>query len=191
TFFRDYVYIPLGGSRRGLPRTLLNLLVVWALTGLWHGAKWTFVLWGLYYFVFLALEKLFLRRLLEKLPSPISWLYTSFVVFMGWVIFKFTDAELLVTAAKGLFGLNGNPLGGFQVELFLQNRLFLLLVSALVCTPFFTWLGGRISSGLGDRPLLGGLWTALTGAAVPVALLLLSTAMLVGGSYNPFIYFQF
>ncbi len=191
TFFRDYVYIPLGGSRRGLLRTLLNLLIVWSLTGLWHGASLTFVAWGLYYFVFLALEKLFLGKLLKILPSPVSWLYTALVVFFGWVIFRFTEPELLITALKGMFGLNGNALTSFQVGLFFENRCFILLASALVCTPIFKMLGEKISARCGENPALSRVWSIFTLCIIPAAILLLSTAMLVGGSYNPFIYFHF
>lgn len=190
-FFRDYVYIPLGGSRRGIPRTLLNLFIVWSLTGLWHGASITFVLWGVYYFVFLALEKLFLGKWLKRLPSALSWLYTALVVFFGWVIFRFTEPELLITALRGMFGLNGNPLTSFQVGLFFENRVFILLASALVCAPWLGTLGGRIAARCGEKAALSRVWSIFTLCVVPAAILLLSTAMLVGGSYNPFIYFHF
>ena len=190
-FFRDYVYIPLGGSRRGMPRTLLNLFIVWSLTGLWHGASITFVLWGVYYFVFLALEKLFLGEWLKRLPSAVSWLYTTLVVFFGWVIFRFTEPELLITALRGMFGLNGNPLTSFQVGLFFENRVFILLASALVCAPWLGTLGGRIAARCEGRAALSRAWSIFTLCVVPAAILLLSTAMLVGGSYNPFIYFHF
>ena len=111
SFFRDYVYIPLGGNRKGKPRQALNLLIVWFLTGMWHGAGWNFILWGLYYFVFLALEK-FLIPGLQRLPAFFAHLYTLVVVFFGWVLFYFTDFTQGIVVLKGLFGLNGNGGGG-------------------------------------------------------------------------------
>lgn len=190
-FFRDYVYIPLGGSRRGTARTLLNLLIVWSLTGLWHGASWTFVIWGLYYFVFLALEKFGLRKLFERLPKPICRLYTIVVVFFGWAIFKFTDLELLMTVLRGMFGLNGNALTSYQVTVLFKNNMFILAVSALFCTPVFKYLGRRLSAATANSRALSVAYNTLVCCVIPVALLLLSTALLVGNSYNPFIYFNF
>ena len=108
SFFRDYVYIPLGGNRKGKARQALNLLIVWFLTGMWHGAGWNFILWGLYYFVFLALEK-FLIPGLQRLPAVFAHLYALIVVFFGWVLFYFTDFTQGWVVLKGLFCLNGNP----------------------------------------------------------------------------------
>ena len=191
TFFRDYVYIPLGGSRRGLPRTIVNLFIVWSLTGLWHGASTTFILWGIYYFVFLVLERLFLKDKLEKLPRFIPWLYTALVVYFGWTIFKFTDMRLLGTVFKGMLGLNGNPFINFQVKLFFENRFIVLLVSMLFCSPLFKKLGEKLDSLTADSALGTTVWHSFRYCIIPAVILLLSTAMLVGGSYNPFIYFHF
>ncbi len=190
TFFRDYVYIPLGGSRCSRWRNLLNLLVVWALTGLWHGASWNFVLWGLYFFVFLVLEKLFLKKLLDKLPV-ISNLYLLLVVAVGWILFRNSDLRLALTVFRGLFCLNGNPLSNYQSVVFLQNNLFILALCMLASTPFFRWLGEKLSAA-GERSAgFGRIWTGVSCAVIPIALLLVSTMGLVGNSYNPFIYFQF
>lgn len=191
TFFRDYVYIPLGGSRRGTARTLLNLLIVWSLTGLWHGASWTFVIWGLYYFVFLALEKFGLRRFFERLPKPVSWLYTVLVVFFGWAIFKFTDLELLGTLLRGMFGLNGNALTSYQVTVLFKNNVLILLTSLVFCTPLFKYIGRRMSADAAKSRSLSIAYNSLVCCVIPVALLILSTSLLVGDSYNPFIYFNF
>ena len=190
SFFRDYVYIPLGGSRCSLPRNLLNLLVVWALTGLWHGASWNFVLWGLYFFVFLLLEKLFLKKLLDRLPL-LSHLYLLLVVAVGWVLFRNGDLRLAAAILRGMVGLNGNALTNFSAKVLLKNNLYILIFSMLASTPLFAALGRAIS-----RPLKrsrGGrrLRNLFRYALLPIAMLLLATMGLVGDSYNPFIYFQF
>ena len=130
SFFRDYVYIPLGGNRRSALRTVFNTFVVWALTGLWHGASWNFVLWGLYWFVFLMIERLVLGRALKRL-RVLPHLYLLLVVFLGWVLCRFTDIRLGWTVARGLFGLNGNALFDNVVQLSVQNNLFLLLAALI------------------------------------------------------------
>lgn len=191
TFFRDYVYIPLGGRRCSGFRNVLNLFVVWALTGLWHGASWNFVLWGLYYFVFLLLERAFLRKALDRLPRAFSHIYLLAVVFSGWILFRFSDIRLGWTVFLGLFGVNGNAPADFAVTTLLKNNIFLLAVCFVACTPLVRSLGNRIA-GFGRRhPRFGRVWAVVVYAAIPVLLLLLSTASLVGDSYNPFIYFQF
>ena len=182
SFFRDYVYIPLGGNRCSLPRNVLNTLIVWALTGLWHGASWNFVLWGLYWFVFLMLERLFLKKLLQHVPV-LPHMYLVLVVFLGWILFRFTDIRLGLTVVKGLFGLNGNVPTDFLSVTMLENNLFLLLVSAVACTP--------LPKALSDRLAVYGVWAGCRKALFPIVLLLLSTCALVGESYNPFLYFQF
>lgn len=191
TFFRDYVYIPLGGRRRSKARNVFNLFVVWALTGLWHGASWNFVLWGLYYFVFLLMERTFLRRALDRLPRIVPRVYLLFVVFTGWILFRFTDIRLGWTVFLGLFGRNGAGFTDFAVTTTLKNNLFLLAAALVACTPLIKTLGNRISRYVRNRPVLGRAWQIAVYAAAPVLLLLLSTASLVGDSYNPFIYFQF
>ncbi len=183
-FFRDYVYIPLGGNRRGALRWVGNMLVVWALTGLWHGASWNFLLWGLWYFVFLLIERAFLGRALEKLPV-VRNLYLLLVVLLGWVLFRYSDLQCVAAVVRGMFGANGNALSSFTALTMAKNKVFLLLVSAVACTPLVKRLGAKLD-GRGSRA-----WTAVRYGAIPAALLLLSTAALVGDSYNPFIYFQF
>ena len=188
TFFRDYVYIPLGGSRCSLPRSVFNTLVVWALTGLWHGASWNFLLWGLWFFVFLMLERFFLKKWLEKIPV-LSHLYLLFVVCLGWVVFRFTDLRLALTLAGSLFGLNGNAFSSFTAESALLSKLALLAVCALASTPLAATLRSKVEARLSGRWVT--VWNICFYSLMPVVLLLLSTAGLVGDSYNPFIYFQF
>ena len=126
SFFRDYVYIPLGGSRKGLGRTILNLFVVWALTGLWHGASWNFVLWGLYFFIFIALERLFLNKVFARLPGFVSHIYLLIVVYFGWILFRFKNMALIGVVLKGMFCQNGNPWTTFEANTTLLNYLSLI-----------------------------------------------------------------
>ena len=190
TFFRDYVYIPLGGNRCSFGRMLLNTFVVWALTGLWHGASWNFVIWGLWSFVFLMVEKFALKKVLDKVPV-ISNLYLLVFAMLGWVIFRFTDIRLALVLVKSLFGLNGNPLTSFTSHLQLQSHLYLLVVCMVASTPLMKTLGQKIASLAHSHGRLGKCWDILFYSLIPAALLLISTACLVGDSYNPFIYFQF
>lgn len=187
TFFRDYVYIPLGGNRR---HQLLNMFIVWALTGLWHGASWNFVLWGLYYFLFLAIEKMFLGRYLEKLPAVVGHVYALFIVIVGWVFFYFDDVSRLGHMLKLMFGLSGQP-GVMPTDTtLLKNHLVFFVVAVLACIPV-----SRLAKGLLLRfSRRGTAQEAVAGAAGIVfdaALLFFSTAALVGSSYNPFLYFRF
>ena len=190
TFFRDYVYIPLGGRQCSKARSVFNLFVVWALTGLWHGAHWNFVLWGLYFFVFILIERLFLKRLFAKLRI-LPHIYLLFVVFVGWILFHFTDVRLGWTVFLGLFGANGNAASDFVSITLLKNNIFLLGVSAVACTPLVKTMANGAGTRL-RRSRSGQRLCDLTAHVVfPIIFLLLSTASLVGDSYNPFIYFQF
>ncbi len=191
SFFRDYVYIPLGGNKVSKWHNVFNLFVVWALTGLWHGASWNFVLWGLYYFVFVAAEKLFLGKILKKLPAFIDHIYLIFVVLLGWVLFRFQDLGMVFAVIKSLFGVNGNPVSGFEAVVSLKNHIFFLVLCVVACTP----LVKNISTAIRERMCRSHrgelVYTIVFRQLVPITLLLLSTAALVGDSYNPFIYFQF
>lgn len=188
SFFRDYVYIPLGGNRKGKARQILNLFVVWALTGLWHGASWNFVLWGLYFFVLLIFEKFLLLKRLRG--GFFSRLYLLTAVYFGWVLFKFTDLSLLAAVLKGMFTLNGNSLFSFEAGHFLSGYLFFFTLSCLACTPvlkrFGEWFRKRGETNRAAR-FLGNAGEAV----IPAVLTAVSALALVGDSYNPFLYFQF
>lgn len=192
SFFRDYVYIPLGGNRKGVPRTILNLFVVWALTGLWHGASWNYVLWGLFFFVFIAMEKLFLHKWLERIPAVFSHAYLLVIVFFGWVLFKFENMADGWMVIKGMFGQNGNPFMTGETRIVLLNYVFFILLAVVAVTPLGKWLmqtlnrQTEMSSGAALVRVNGILRIAL-----PILLLFLSTMALIGNSYNPFLYFQF
>ncbi len=195
TFFRDYVYIPLGGSRRGRARRILNLFLVWALTGLWHGASWNFVLWGLYYFVLLMIDRLFWQKLLDRLPKAVSAVLSHITlplsVLFGWVLFKFTQLPLAAAVVRGMFGANGNAFTSFTVTAAVKSHMYLLAFCALAATPLFPRLAKRWQSAGAESTLAQKTYAAAANVAVPVLLLLLSTACLVGNSFNPFLYFRF
>ena len=184
SFFRDYVYIPMGGNRR---HQALNLLVVWFLTGLWHGASWNFVLWGLYFGVLLVLEKLFLGKLLGKLPGVFSHLYLLFAVAVSWTIFYFTDLGELWRQLKVMFGAGGVPLWDISCWMTVLNYIFWIAAAALLSTPILPRLSDYLTrTELREKPLTQGIIVV-----VNAGLLLLCTAMLVGQSYNPFLYYRF
>jgi alginate O-acetyltransferase complex protein AlgI len=187
SFFRDYVYIPLGGNRKGKPRQAFNLFVVWLLTGMWHGADWNFILWGLYYFVFLALEK-FLIPGLQRLPAFFGHLYTLIVVFFSWILFYFSDFTQGWVVIKGLFCLNGNPFTTFESTNILLNYFIFLIVAAIACTPLPRLIYHRICSSTNTGAMVLG---SVMEWIFPVAGLLLSISFLVGDAYNPFLYLQF
>jgi len=187
TFFRDYVYIPLGGNRR---MQLRNLLIVWALTGLWHGASWNFVVWGLYYFLFIVFEKYILSKLKRKPPNAIMRVYTLLVVLLGWVFFYFTNITDAFALFAKLFGGAAAGLTTPEVTLALQNNVFLLVVSFVACLPVTRllkkWAERLAAQGKGAARAVFVLRYALV-----LALLFLSTIQLAGNSFNPFIYYRF
>lgn len=187
SFFRDYLYIPLGGKRR---RVYRNLLIVWALTGLWHGASWNFMFWGLYFGVLISLERLFLQRVLDRLPGVVGHLYLLFAVVIGWALFYFEDLDQLVAFLQLLFGATAQPGYDPALQSLLQANAYWLVLALGLCTPIVPWVRARIEARANRSPqgtvVVGSAW-----ALVSVVLLLLSTAMLVGGTYNPFLYFRF
>lgn len=188
-FFRDYLYIPLGGNRKGRARTVINLLIVWALTGLWHGASWNFMLWGLYFFVFITAEKLFLSKILVK-SRVASHIYLLLTVFFGWILFRFESLSDVLCVLKGLFGANGNPLSSFETVTTVKSYVIMLIAAVLACTPIFKNIADRLKFGaLKSRAALGVYGIAQF--IVPAVLLTASAAALVGDSYNPFLYFRF
>ena len=184
TWFREYVYIPLGGNRKGKARQLLNLLIVWLLTGLWHGAAWQFVLWGLYYFLFLALEKTFLLSLLQKLPGVLRHFYALLVVVLGWVLFACTDIAAAGNLYKAMFGI-GVPLADHSALFLLAGCWILLIICCLGATQTPKKLVLRL-----EEKMPTGAYRPLR-AAVLLGILLLCLSFLVADSYNPFLYFRF
>ena len=181
TWFREYLYIPLGGNRVPKYRLFLNLMIVWAATGIWHGANWTFLLWGLYYGVLLVLEKMVWGKALGKAPAWVQHLYTMVLVIVGWALFDLDTLGHLGVYLKGMFGLSGAGFADAKAVYYLGMYLPTLVILTLASTP----LGAKLWNKLPERAAK---------IALPVALLLglvLSTAYLVDATYNPFLYFRF
>ena len=189
SFFRDYVYIPLGGNRR---HQIVNLLVVWTLTGLWHGASWNFALWGLYFFVLLFIEKKTWQKL-ARIPNPVRQIFTFLLVVFGWVLFYCTDMSRLGQTFGVLFGVFGSGFTSAQINITLLNNLPLLLVCIVGSTQLPRFIG----------MVFGGLCTDRKGEhqkrklyvtvvfVFDMLLLALATISLVGSTFNPFLYFRF
>jgi len=184
SFFKDYVYIPLGGKYRFQMR---NITVVWLLTGLWHGASWNFIIWGAYYGLLLIIEKTFLLNLLKKVPAFIGHIYSIAAIMVGWAIFYFTDIADLQAFFKALFT------GGFKEDaslyLTISNNIFWLIGAVAFCMPIMPALKKWIySDAISEKKLSGIMMGQALGCIV---ILFICTAMLVGESYNPFLYFRF
>lgn len=183
TWFRDYLYIPLGGNHCGKARNIFNLFVVWSLTGLWHGANFTFIIWGLMYFVLLVIEKFTgLHKKSGSLLNIFKWLYTILFVVLGWVIFRSDSIEVAFVYIRSMFGLMGNAFAdGMFNGWFIQN-IFLLIIGIILSTPLFRFLSQKTK----DNNVIG--FIKVTGL---ICLFVLSVTSLVSNSYNPFIYFNF
>lgn len=185
TWFRDYVYIPLGGNRKGLKKQIRNMIVVWLLTGIWHGANWNYLIWGAYFALLLILEKCILLRHLPKLPSWLQHSYAILAIAVGWVIFSFEDMGAGFHYLQILFGFSGTGLFDTESLYFLVNYGVLFLILIFACTPFW---GTRISRWLERCPN----WLSILAEnGFYVLLFLLCIAYLVDATYNPFLYFRF
>ncbi len=182
SWFRDYVYIPLGGNRVSRRRWIFNIMAVWALTGFWHGASWNFILWGLYYGLLLILEKLVTGKLMAKLPAPLSWLITMFTVVCGWVLFNITDFAALGTAFKTMFF--GGPFD--LMDVLAANTGIIEAALYIPLGLIFMFPVGKLFKGL-EKTSLGVLLLNLW----HLALLALCCVYMLSSSYNPFIYFRF
>ena len=178
TWFREYLYIPLGGNRCSLGRWLLNLLIVWSATGIWHGASWNYLIWGLYFYVLLILEKLLVGKWLQKLPAICQHLYLIVLVLISWAIFALEDFGQLSDYLCAMAGLSGAPFLSGQTLYYFRNYLPVLAVAAIGSTP----LGAGMYSRINSRMLR--IFILVLG-------LLLCTAYVVASTYNPFLYFRF
>lgn len=187
TFFRDYLYIPLGGNRRHFA---FNMLIVWALTGFWHGASWNYLLWGLYYFVFLMIEKLFLGKILKKIPKLFGWLYSMLVVVVGWAFFYFEDLSKLKYALSVMFGIVGRSAVNDTEEVLLLNYLPFIIIAVIACMPVSKYVKKALN-GFCVKSKKMCVVSDVLSAVFVMFNMLISTAALVGSSYNPFLYFRF
>jgi alginate O-acetyltransferase complex protein AlgI len=183
TFFRDYLYIPLGGNKKNV---YLNLLIVWFCTGFWHGASWNFILWGLYFCVLLIGEKLFINQLLAKTHIVIKHLYALFFIILGWAIFYFTDLAKLTDFLGLLFGTNGFVLNDTEVSTVIKENIIWLLIALLFSAPLYNYCLNKIE--LYKNRFLNINHLILF---INIVMLFSSIAMLVNKTYNPFIYFRF
>lgn len=184
SFFRDYVYIPLGGNKH---HSIRNLLIVWVLTGFWHGASWNFIFWGLYYGVFLLLERTVLSNIINKLPSFISHFYLMMVVTIGWVFFYFLDLTQALKFISILFGFSKNAFYDIKFEVEFFNNIIFLIIAALCCTPVFKIMGNKFTELYKTKN--NNIYLLHT--IFNIAILIISTIMLIGQTYNPFLYFRF
>ncbi|MBR5721586.1 MAG: MBOAT family protein [Clostridia bacterium] len=187
TFFRDYVYIPLGGNRK---RWLFNVFCVWLLTGLWHGASWNFVIWGLFYACLLVAEKKLLSKLFEKIPkiprTVLQYIYMIFITLIGWTVFYFTDFGALWHNLSVMFGGAGAPVNDIFIDSVIIDNVALLIVSLIFALPLPAYICKKIGAAINNENVSNILKTVFT-----LALIFLSTAALAGNSYNPFLYFRF
>lgn len=181
TWFRDYVYIPLGGNRYGLTQQLCNIFIVWALTGFWHGASWTFLFWGIYYAFFLIIEKCFLLKWLDRLPKFVGNVYTLLVAFSGWVVFQQSSVSQTLVFFRAMYGFGQAGFIGTSDLYYLANFAALLAAAAVACLP----VGKHLYARLPERA------RGLLSPVLILLVLVVSTAYLVDSTYNPFLYFRF
>ncbi len=186
TWFKDYVYIPLGGNRDGKYKQIRNILIVWLLTGIWHGANWTFLIWGLLFGIILIIEKIFLNEFMEKLPSFIKRIYVLFIVMILFIIFNAENMSVALTNIKGLFGMNGEVFINDYTLHYLKSYLPLLIIALFGTTPFIKILIDKLRKNKYVNNVINILEPILI-----VIILVVVTSYLIDNSYNPFLYFRF
>lgn len=186
TFFRDYVYIPLGGNRVSRGRWIFNLLVVWSLTGLWHGDSWNFILWGLYFALLLIIENLFLQNILSKLPALIQHIYAKFFIIISFVIFNNENIKDLWSSLYNMFNFRGLDLYNDFSTYYLKSYTVLLIVSVIGATPILKNIIQKINKNVTGQKVISTINPILN-----IVLLVVVTAYLIDGSFNPFLYFRF
>ena len=180
SWFRDYVYIPLGGNRKGLYRQCINIMIVWLLTGLWHGASFNFILWGLYYGLILIFEKVIGLKMLKKIPVVFRHIYALILILIGWVIFNFTDFDMMINYFKLMFY---NPVIIDDITLyFIRDNIILIIISIIACLPV------RLSR---LNPLVMNKKFEYLMPLIILGTLIICVAFICESSYNPFLYFRF
>ncbi|WP_250674638.1 MBOAT family O-acyltransferase [Paraclostridium ghonii] len=185
SWFRDYVYIPLGGSRKGRVRTYLNLFIVWFLTGFWHGASWTFIAWGIYFGILIALEKAFLDDILKKLYTPIRHIYLILVVMIGWIFFRADNFLYAFGYIKVLFGINENPMYNSFTLTYLNDYVYIIVLSILFSIPIVSIIKKKL-----DRFSNYHMYY-ITKSIIFMSMFTFIIIKLVNSTYNPFLYFRF
>ena len=185
SWFRDYVYIPLGGNKKGVLKQIRNILIVWSLTGLWHGASWNFIVWGFYFGILLILEKFILKKYLSNAPKFIKGIYTLFLVMISFVIFQDDNLSSAFNIIKGLFGLNGELFVNNVTLYYLRGYVLFIMIGVVGSTNYVKNLVIKISNGKGKK---------IMNVMEPIyllTLLIIVTMYLIDSSYNPFLYFRF
>lgn len=183
TFFRDYIYIPLGGNRKGTKKQIRNILIVWLLTGLWHGANYNFIFWGLYYGLLLILEKFVLKKFLDKMPSFVQHLYAIFTILIGWVIFRVEAPSDLLNILGGMFSFSFTGIKDFFINnMMLVSTIPYLILGLIFSTPLYTKIFKNSNTSIVKTLIEDGLLIALFAICI---------IFLVSSQYNPFIYFRF
>lgn len=188
TWFRDYVYIPLGGNRKGIKRQIINLFIVWLLTGFWHGAEWNFVIWGLYYFIFLMLEKFVFNKVLAKTPNVIRHIYTLFIVLIGWVIFRCESLDSIKTMFTSMFTLKITEFSLNELLIYLETYAIYFILAIIFSMPVYYKIVDKINS-LKEGRLKLALNILHYGSLIVI--FIITIMFLAYSSYNPFIYFRF
>lgn len=186
SFFRDYVYIPMGGNRR---HQLLNLAVVWFLTGLWHGASWNYILWGLYFGVLIICEKYFLGKLLEKIPAFFSHIYLLIIAVFGWTLFYFEDMSEMLSCLKGMFG-QGIPLSDDITVSELKGSCFVIAAAVIFCCPIYKAVRDKIAV-ITEKSSALKICSQVIYCITMLILLIVCSLLLVKQTYNPFLYFRY
>ena len=187
TWFRDYLYVPLGGNRKGKYRTFLNLSIVFFLTGLWHGASWNFIVWGMIHGLFLILEKIGLEKILSRLPKIVSHIYVLFTVVIAWVFFRSSDLESSLVSISKLFGFLQPQHTPYSIPLFLNNEVIIVFIIAIVSSmPVLKFIKSKLSLSFKQNLI----WSHLNNLSL-LTLLGLSIMSIASGTHNPFIYFRF
>lgn len=186
TWFRDYVYIPMGGNRVSGAKWIRNIIVVWFLTGFWHGAQWNFIIWGLYFALFLSLEKHIFKKVLDRLPAAAGHLYTLFFIIISFVIFNGDGMNESLENLRGMFGLLNVPISSMETVYYIKSYSVVLIIAAIGATPLVSNLVRRVAAnGKYERTL------NVIEPIVHTILLLFVTGHLIDGSFNPFLYFRF
>ena len=186
SWFRDYVYIPLGGNRVSTLKHIRNILVVWMLTGLWHGASWNFIIWGMYFGVILIIEKYFLNKILEKLPRVIRNIYAMFIVMISFIIFSSDDMSSALTVIKGLFSFSSLKFSNDFIIYYIRSYGVILIGGLVLCTPLIK----NVINKLRENKILNYIINIFE-VIILVLVLVIITSMLIDSSYNPFLYFRF
>ena len=189
SWFRDYVYFPLGGSRRGNVRTYINLFIVWFLTGFWHGASWTFIAWGLYFGLLIGMEKSYLGKFLNKVPRFIRHIYLLLVVMIGWVFFRADSFSYSMEIIKNMFFMGTSTVFDGTVAAYLNDYWFVLVLSMIFCVPIVDWIRGKIE--VANEKILESNVSYILNSVVYTGIFLIVIFKLVNSTYNPFLYFRF